>query len=70
MLINVILWIVGITALSLFGAWYARKYDRPDGIIGLYVAFVLISNIIAFKIASSLPPRISTNPKSLASIPK
>ena len=52
MLINVILWIVGITALSLFGAWYARKYDRPDGIIGLYVAFVLISNIIAFKIAS------------------
>lgn len=48
----IILWIIGITAFSLFGAWYAKKYNRPDAIIGLYVAFVTISNIIVFKIAS------------------
>ncbi len=52
MLELVILWIVGITAFSLFGSWYARKYDKPDALIGLYVAFVLIANIVAVKIAS------------------
>jgi len=44
-------WIVIITTFSLFGSWYARKYDKADALIGLYVAFVLISNIIAYKIA-------------------
>ena len=52
MIIQIILWIIGITAFSLFGAWYAKKYQKPDGIMGLYVAFVLISNVLAFKIAS------------------
>lgn len=46
----IILWIVGITALSLFGAFYARKYDRPDALIALYVTFVILSQIIATKI--------------------
>jgi queuosine precursor transporter len=50
MILTLILWIIGITAFSLFGAWYVRKYNRPDMLIGLYVAFVLISNIIAYKI--------------------
>ncbi|MFH1711193.1 MAG: queuosine precursor transporter [Nanoarchaeota archaeon] len=45
-------WIVIITSFSLFGAWYARKYNRADALIGLYVAFVLISNVIAYKIAA------------------
>lgn len=49
-LIIVILWIIGITSFSLFGAYYARKYGKPDALIGLYVSFVLISNIIAYKI--------------------
>jgi len=48
---TIILWIAIITAFSLFGSWYARKYNKPDALIGLYVAFVLISNIIAYKIA-------------------
>ena len=48
---DVILWIVGITVFTLFGAWYAKKYNRPDALIGLYVAFVLFSNITATKIA-------------------
>lgn len=50
-LLIIIAWIIGITSFSLFGAWYARKYNKPDALIGLYVAFILISNIIAYKIA-------------------
>lgn len=48
----ILVWICLITAFSLFGAWYVRRYDKPDALIGLYVAFVLISNIIAYKIAA------------------
>ncbi len=51
MLLLIILWIFLISAVTLFGAWYARKYERVDALVGLYVAFVLISNILAFKIA-------------------
>ena len=48
----ILIWIVIITAFSLFGSWYARKYSKVDALIGLYVAFILISNIIAYKIAA------------------
>jgi uncharacterized integral membrane protein (TIGR00697 family) len=51
-LIIILVWIVLITAFSLLGSWYVRKYNKPDALIGLYVAFVLISNIIAFKIVA------------------
>lgn len=47
----ILLWIIGITAITLFGSWYARKFDKPDALIGLYVAFVLFANIAASKIA-------------------
>jgi len=47
-----ILWICAITLFSVFGAWYVKKYKTPDALIGLYVAFVLISNILAYKIAA------------------
>ncbi len=47
-----LIWIIVVTSFSVFGAWYARKYNRADAIIGLYVAFILISNIIAYKIAA------------------
>jgi queuosine precursor transporter len=46
----VLSWIVLITLFSLFGSWYVRKYGKPDAIIGLYVSFVLTSNVIAYKI--------------------
>jgi len=46
------LWIIGVTCFSLFGSWYIRRYNKPDALIGLYVAFVLLSNILAYKIAS------------------
>lgn len=48
----IIIWIIIITTFSLAGSWYARKYNKADALIGLYVAFVLISNIIAYKIAA------------------
>ena len=47
----IVLWIIGITSFTLFGAWYARRFERPDALIGLYVAFVAISQIMAAKIA-------------------
>ncbi|MEK6891517.1 MAG: queuosine precursor transporter [Nanoarchaeota archaeon] len=48
----VIIWILIISAFSIFGSIYTKKYNRPDAIIGLYVAIVLISNIVAYKIAA------------------
>ena len=48
----IVVWIAVITAFSLFGSWYARKFEKVDALIGLYVAFVLISNIIACKIVA------------------
>jgi hypothetical protein len=50
-LLIIIIWIALTTCFSLFGAAYARKYNKPDGIIALYIAFVVISNILAVKIA-------------------
>jgi len=50
-MLQIILWAVGITAFTAFGSWYARRYNRPDALVGLYVAFVLFSNIAATKIA-------------------
>ena len=51
-LILILVWIIVITSFSLFGAWYARKYNKPDAIIAIYIAFVIISNILAVKIAA------------------
>ncbi len=42
---------MGITSFTLFGAWYARRFDKPDALIGLYVVFVALSQIVAAKIA-------------------
>jgi uncharacterized integral membrane protein (TIGR00697 family) len=46
-----ILWVLLVTSFSFFGAWYAKKYNKTDGIIGVYIAFVLLSNILAVKIS-------------------
>lgn len=46
-----LIWIVIITSFSLFGSWYARKYNKPDALIALYTAFLILSQIIAVKIA-------------------
>ncbi len=40
----------GTTCFTLLGSWYAKKYGKPDLLIGLYVAFVLVAQILAVKI--------------------
>jgi uncharacterized integral membrane protein (TIGR00697 family) len=50
-MVIILAWIIGITCFTFFGAWYARKYDKPDALIALYVVFVALSQIIAVKIA-------------------
>lgn len=50
-LLLIIVWIVGITSFTLIGSWYARKYNKPDLLIGLYVTFVLVAQILAVKVS-------------------
>ena len=50
-LLLILVWIIAITSFSILGSLYVRKYNKPDALIGLYVAFVTISNIVAYKIA-------------------
>ena len=52
MVLNIVVWILVISAFTLFGAWYARRYEKPDALIGLYVIFLALSQIMAAKIAS------------------
>ncbi len=47
----IILWILLITAFTFLGAWYARRFNKPDALIALYVTFIIISQITAAKIA-------------------
>lgn len=47
-----IFWIIGITSFTLLGSWYARKYNRADLLIGLYVTFVLVAQVLATKISA------------------
>lgn len=43
--------IIAITAFTLSGSYYARRYQKPDGLIALYVIFTALSQILAAKIA-------------------
>lgn len=47
-----VLWIIGITSFTLLGSWYARKYNKSDLLIGLYVTFVLVAQVLAAKISA------------------
>lgn len=51
-MVLILFWIIGVTIFTIFGSWYARKYNSPDAITGLYVTFVLFANIAASKIAA------------------
>lgn len=48
----IIIWIIGITSFTLIGSLYARKYNKPDLLIGLYVTFILVSQILAAKVST------------------
>lgn len=49
---SIVLWVLLISLTTVFGSLYARKFRRADGLIALYVGIVLLSNVIATKIAS------------------
>jgi queuosine precursor transporter len=50
-ILAIIVWILIISFATIFGSWYAKRYNRPDALFALYVAFVAFSNIAAVKIA-------------------
>lgn len=47
-----ILAIVVITTFTVAGSYYARRFEKPDGLIALYVLFTTLSQIMAAKIAT------------------
>ncbi len=47
-----LIWICGVACFTLLGSLYARKYEKPDLLIALYVTFILIAQILAVKIAA------------------
>ena len=49
--ILLLIWIIGITSFTLLGSWYAKKYNKPDLLISLYVTFILVAQILAAKIS-------------------
>ena len=50
-LVLLVFWIIGITSFTLLGSWYARKYNKSDLLIGLYITFVLVAQVLAVKIS-------------------
>lgn len=44
--------ILVITTFTIAGSYYARKFEKPDGLIALYVLFTTLSQIMAAKIAT------------------
>jgi formate-dependent nitrite reductase membrane component NrfD len=50
-MVSIILIILAISAFTLVGSWYARRFERADALIALYVIFTALSQIMASKIA-------------------
>lgn len=49
---TLIIWIIGVTSFTLLGSWYAKKFNKSDLLLGLYVAFILVAQILAAKISA------------------
>ncbi|MEN9389916.1 MAG: hypothetical protein RLZZ283_16 [Candidatus Parcubacteria bacterium] len=48
----IISFILILSAISLFGSYYAAKYNRSDLLMAIYVACIIITNVLVFKIAA------------------
>ena len=48
---EVLAWIIAISLFTIAGSYYARRFGKPDALIALYVAFILLSQVMASKIA-------------------
>jgi hypothetical protein len=51
MILTTLTIILLVSLFTIFGSLYARKYNKPDAIIALYVIFIALSQILAAKIA-------------------
>lgn len=51
-LILTIYLIIAISIITISGSIYARKFNKPDLLIGLYVTFVILSQLLAVKVAA------------------
>lgn len=47
-----IIWIIGITSFTILGSWYAKKFNKSDLLLGLYISFILVAQILAAKISA------------------
>lgn len=47
----ILFWIIGVVGVTLLGSFYARRFDRSDLLMALYIAFVLTAQMLATKIA-------------------
>src|SRR5438477_11126652 len=47
-----VFWAVVVSLLTTVAAFYARKYERSDALIVLYVVLILFANLTASKIIS------------------
>lgn len=47
-----IFWIIAISCFTLVGSFYARKYDRSDLLVGLYVTSILAAQVLSAKITA------------------
>jgi hypothetical protein len=51
-MLEIVIWILGVSAFTFLGSWYVRRFGRSDALIGLYIAFMVFSSIAATKTAS------------------
>jgi len=47
-----LIYVLIVSAFSVAGSWYAKKYNSYDLLYGIYITFCLITQIIASKIAT------------------
>src|SRR5690349_858326 len=47
-----VVWASAVAFCAVAAAWYARRFERSDALIALYVTLVLASNLLASKIVS------------------
>jgi len=49
---EIILYILIVSSITFIGSLYAKKYNSYDGLIGIYITFTIMTQILATKIAS------------------
>ena len=50
-MLEVLAWIIAISLFTVAGSYYAKRFNKPDALIALYVTFVLLAQVMASKIA-------------------